>query len=894
MKEKHSHRFQAFFTTGYMRFVALLLLLFSIPMSALLVQVHTNIEQHASSQDPCVIPSTPTGNSLPHFLGLDSYLHWDKLSYLDIGDRVVGESTADSGANNHDNVHILRTLQDGEKVLFDQTGPGVATFLRMQESIGNPWNVSIDGNKITSFTPGDMGLTTPASPPGMYFPYPLSLNPSESQGTSIVATQIPFQKELLFTSASQNGNFYSLYRKLPFGAQLPQWNDTAKTNAVSKLLQCAGNSIVDPNLPQKNGTLSLSGTQPVDLVSLDGPSQIRLLSFHVPFGEKVRFANSRIQIYWDNEQTPSVDVPIKFFIGDGAGVYQPSNRPLVRGFLASANGDGSTYMDFNAYWPMPFSSHAHIVIVPGPNATLSGITWKLLYEPFSDPPSWWGKFHVTYTDIPNPPQGQDMHFLDIKGSGRLVGTVINFSSVGGTLEGNPHMYIDDSNTPQIAVTGTEEWGMGGNYWNNNNQTSLPMAGLPSSTNNPSGSDIDGAAEYRFLIADSIPFNTHLIVNWEHGAVNDTTNPYRAAMFWYGTPTATAVLTDQLNPSDTNSKNAHSYQSPNDQISQKNAAYEYLVNSPLQQKAVIATNTTQSFQMVVDPQNSGGFLRRTFDYCVPDQRADIFIDNQPAGTWYNAGQTIANQGPDGHLRCWKDEDFPLPASLLQNKSKITIRIAFAHTSNPANTSWTATGYQLYSFMLSSPSSPSTLTPTFTPTPTFAQNSTVLTLAVCPHGLGNCGDNVTPGNGGNTNPLHPSRFITATFLNASGAVVSAISGNVVYRSASQTFQNNISLNNTVPSGDYLVRLSMDGFLPKQVTGIITITQGQTAVLPLTPLVTGNINNDSQLDLTDYNMLISCFGAKFGTSQCLSPEADLNDDGVVDGTDYNYFLREISVQR
>jgi hypothetical protein len=95
-------------------------------------------------------------------------------------------------------------------------------------------------------------------------------------------------------------------------------------------------------------------------------------------------------------------------------------------------------------------------------------------------------------------------------------------------------------------------------------------------------------------------------------------------------------------------------------------------------------------------------------------------------------------------------------------------------------------------------------------------------------------------------------------------------------------------------------MDGFLPRQVPGIITITQGQTTILPLTALVAGNTNNDTQLDITDYNMLISCFGGKYTASSCLapntplSPGADLNDDGVVDGGDYNLFLRELSVQR
>lgn len=57
---------------------------------------------------------------------------------------------------------------------------------------------------------------------------------------------------------------------------------------------------------------------------------------------------------------------------------------------------------------------------------------------------------------------------------------------------------------------------------------------------------------------------------------------------------------------------------------------------------------------------------------------------------------------------------------------------------------------------------------------------------------------------------------------------------------------------------------------------------------------MNKDNQLDIQDYNILLSCFDSKFNTSTCISKEADLDDDGTVGGADYNLFLRELSVQR
>ena len=649
-----------------------------------------NITESTSSQKLTSPASVP-----PLYLGLDAYRHLDKLSYLEFGDRVDGQSTADPGGSNTDSIHFLRVLPDGEHVLFDQTGPGVVTFLRMQEASGGPWNLSLNGHFTTTISTNDLGQMTPASNPAAAFPYPLSLNPRESQGSSIIASALPYAKSIQWTSQQANANFYLLYRKLPYGTPLTTWNSNISTSDVVALLRCAGSDIAPQNIAQRGGNLALSGGKATPVTSLTGPSQIRALTFHVPYTEMVRFGNSRLRIYWDSERVPSVDAPLKFLIGDGAGVYQPAQRPLVQGLLAGANGDGQTYMDYNLYWPMPFAKSARIELVS--NDALQNIAWNIRYEPFLDPANWWGTFHATYASIPTPVAGQDMTFLNVKGSGKLVGTIVNFTTPGGTLEGDPRIYIDDSRTAQIAVTGTEEWGLGGDYWNGGVQTSLPLGGLPSSVNNPAGTNRDGAALYRFLIADSVPFNRHLVVRWEHGGGDQSTLPYRATTLWYGTPAQTALLSDTVLPASSSSRDAHSYISSDERLYQLTSAYEYTVHSPLSTATGTSMTASASFTMALDPHNAGAFLRRTFDYCVPNQRANIFIDGQFAGTWYTAGASTTT-GIDGHSRCWRDEDFPLPASLTHGKSSVTVRVEFVPTSNPQNKAWTAFRYQMYSFVL----------------------------------------------------------------------------------------------------------------------------------------------------------------------------------------------------
>jgi hypothetical protein len=577
---------------------------------------------------------------------------------------------------------------------LDQVGPGVATVLRIQLTYGSPWSLTVDGNRSV-VNPSDLGQVKPAASPASLFPYPLSLNEGQSQGSSIIATALPFADELKVTAGSANSNFYSMYRKLPLGARLPAYGDPAATSQAVALLRAAGTDIAPTGIPSLTGTASLgAANSPVTLTTISGgPYQIRAIKVQVPLDEAVELGNATMQIYWDGEASPSVDAPIKFLAGDGAGVYQPAGRQLVQGLLANTTSDGKTYTSFNLYYPMPFASSARIVIVPTSAAAgLAGINWSVRYQAFTDPKTWWAPFHANYVSIPKPVAGQSMTFLDYRGSGKLIGTVVNFGRVGGTLEGNPYFYLDDSQTPQFAGTGTEEWGFGGDYWYNGQQVSLAMAGLPSATNNPPGANVDGAAEYRFLIADSIPFNSRIIVKWEHGGVNEWQLPYRATMLWYGTPVQTAVLSDDLQVGDAASGQAHSLSAPGSSVYSLRAAYEYLPHAPLITGAVAQTRGTATFVMKLSSGNVGAFVRRTFDSCVANQRATVLVDGTFAGTWYNPGASPGT-GYDGHDRCWRDDDFVLPPALTRGKSSVTIQL----TATNASTVWTASDYKLYSFV-----------------------------------------------------------------------------------------------------------------------------------------------------------------------------------------------------
>src|SRR4029453_17861651 len=96
-------------------------------------------------------------------------------------------------------------------------------------------------------------------------------------------------------------------------------------------------------------------------------------------------------------------------------------------------------------------------------------------------------------------------------------------------------------------TGTEEWGGGGDYWGGLNMT-LPFAGHPvgarkleEAINNEDR--IESA--YRFLLSDIFPFGKNARIQLEHGGINESTEHYQTVTYWYGSPKATLVKTDEL-------------------------------------------------------------------------------------------------------------------------------------------------------------------------------------------------------------------------------------------------------------------------------------------------------------------------------------------------------------
>lgn len=203
------------------------------------------------------------------------------------------------------------------------------------------------------------------------------------------------------------------------------------------------------------------------------------------------------------------------------------------------------------------------------------------------------------------------------------------------------------------------------------------------------------------------------------------------------------------------------------------------------------------------------------------------------------------------------------------------------------------------------------PSPSPSPLPTVTGTALGFTVLLDGVGAAGDNPNPtGNSlSNKNPLHPQRKLSIQVFDTSNNLVASTSAPIAYNSTAGNFTGQAALPSSVTSGSYYVKIQADRYLRKLVPGIAQVTTNKLTQLPSVRLVSGDTNTDNVLNVLDYNALLDCgYGeinpspiadqaSLFNSQECQvhqpAQDVDLNDDGIVNSTDYNLFLRELSVQ-
>jgi hypothetical protein len=258
-----------------------------------------------------------------------------------------------------------------------------------------------------------------------------------------------------------------------------------------------------------------------------------------------------LRIFWDNETTPSVEVPAGDFFGIGHGITKNfSSLPLS---MTPRNGRG-----FNCYFPMPFGKRARIEIANhcdnrmalyfyidyqlyrrklGSDVLRFHAQWRRanpckpdkLFKSISrkDWPKVWA--------MPNLDGKHNYVILEAQGRGHYVGCNLNIDVFKRQKndwygEGDDMIFIDGAKMPTINGTGTEDYF--GTAWCPQEEFCTPYNGITLYSGTKKWLWGRKNSMYRYHIEDPIIFKKSIKVTIEHGHANSLENDYSSTAYWY--------------------------------------------------------------------------------------------------------------------------------------------------------------------------------------------------------------------------------------------------------------------------------------------------------------------------------------------------------------------------
>ena len=104
------------------------------------------------------------------------------------------------------------------------------------------------------------------------------------------------------------------------------------------------------------------------VLDADGPGSISHIWFTIADNEPYHLKRIVLRIYWDGEQTPSVEAPIGDFFGLGLGAYHSWHSELLSVGSIKA---------LNSFFPMPFAHHARITVTNEGQQQISNLYYNI-------------------------------------------------------------------------------------------------------------------------------------------------------------------------------------------------------------------------------------------------------------------------------------------------------------------------------------------------------------------------------------------------------------------------------------------------------------------------------------------------------------------------------------
>ncbi len=357
-----------------------------------------------------------------------------------------------------------------------------------------------------------------------------------------------------------------------------------------------------------------------------------------------------LRVYYGNDLEPSIDEPLSILLAVGKyNFYQ--TKSITQGI----EDDGTCYF----YLPMPYNNGIRIELVStNEYMPLNSFKYACSYSELEDE----YKENVQLLKVKTnhyeqTKEGEPLEWLNISGSGKLVGIEINATGAKSFeyLEGDEIVCVDGNKSHVSYGTGTEDIINSAWYFVAGSFTQA-MHGAPTVGYNEEGQGNNSM--YAWYLFNQFNFRDSIYATVEHGPQNLThgENTYITAFYYHNDKSEMIKVCDIDIKSGITSSEIYS------EIEGRlegNYSNEYVTS----RRRILEGKVT--YEDILIPKNNNGIMiRRLFSLENVNQHVKVSVNGKYVGIWFNN----YNRPADRILRY---DDFIIPASYTNGKDKITI-------------------------------------------------------------------------------------------------------------------------------------------------------------------------------------------------------------------------------
>lgn len=615
-----------------------------------------------------------SGVSSVQVYGLERMARFELLPYFLQGAQVRQVSSYDRSGGNDDGFNGTYSYryvdENDEYVMFDDIGAGCLyriwkTYGQSRTDYSNSVLRFYFDNELEPRLEKTMEEFFVGVHPPLLFP----LVGRRHQSSHGYYCYLPFPyRERLKITLDRKPFFYNFtYHRFDDPEGVVTWTGSEDSKLVRDQWNARG---IDPKpateLSQVTGSIDLPSGTTGTVFQIEGTGSIQTIQFKPSVPDSNTLFNVWLEMRWDG-----IERAVKARLGDFFGSH--AKNVTVQSLPIGMSLDDYWY----CYFPMPYWESAAIRLINYGTQDIPPIEFIIAHSTNSYDRSLSGYFHASYNELEFQPDGLDFVALNTKGRGHVVGLSMYMMSTNaggyantGYLEGDERIYTDGNQAPAVHGTGTEDYFNAGWYFNWG-LFNLPYHGHPwrdhFNTDRPNHTQA-----YRFHLSDIIPFSESIQFGLEKGPNNNVPGRYCSVTYFYKSPDTRPgiIMVADLDVGDRWSEELYSYAPPADSVAVSNE-WQYVGDSSfllIVDQGLSFTGAVEFVTPVLQP-NAGMLLRRRMDHGTGERlKADVFVDGEYAGIWYEPDLNFV-----GTQNRWHDSEFMIRPDLVSTQAFARIRI-----------------------------------------------------------------------------------------------------------------------------------------------------------------------------------------------------------------------------